>query len=481
MTNDRSILKKWLDKLQEESWNLELLISGFSIFGLFKAREFLADNYALLFANDKVANSLMAFFEVFYLVVYASVYIFIGFLLLHIFFRGLWIGAIGLRYVSGEIEYDKFKYNPVITNYLKKKIGSFDDYILKLEKISSIIFGYTFLIILVLFSVCLYVVFTVFVVNGFDHIMEGTPFWGAHFILILLMFLLALFSVIDFITLGLIKKIKYKRFGHIYSFCNKVVSWITLSFLWKPLYYNLADKKKTKWLIYFMIPFFGLLVLLTTISYNPFSIFPNNFNSDGDREFTSISFKEKARYSFQTIFYDDLRQKNEVIQVMSLPNHKIESKSMELFVKLYNNDEESIMKMDSSIKTIAPKGFSSYLIKTSKYEEELLSRRDKESKLDRAYYNKEQKLFRENLNKILLAAKKLYSIKINDVTVNKDSMDILFHKHSNQNEEGFLLLFPVENLNRGINLLTLEKLRYHGSKDKNETLDFTIPFIYSKN
>ena len=31
-------ISEWLDKLQRESWNLELLISGFSIFLLIQAR-----------------------------------------------------------------------------------------------------------------------------------------------------------------------------------------------------------------------------------------------------------------------------------------------------------------------------------------------------------------------------------------------------------------------------------------------------------
>ena len=477
MTSEKSILKKWLDKLQEESWNLELLISGFSIFGLFKAREFLEAKAALLFANDIVDNSLMAFFNAFYVTVYASVLIFIVFLLLHIFFRGLWIGAIGIRYVSGEIEYDKLKYSSEIIKYLKKKIGSFDDYILKLEKISSIIFGYTFLLILVLCSAYLYIVFTALVNQGSYQLLGDTAFsWISPIVWISL----GLFAIIDFITAGSLKKIKYKAFVRVYIFCNKVVSWITLSFLWKPLYYNLVDKKKTKWLIYCVIPIFGFIYLQTTISYNSFSIFPNNFKSDGNRKFSSISFKEKARYSFQTRFYDNLRQKNEVIQVMCLQNHKIESKSMELFVKLYNYDERSIMRMDSSINTITAKGFSSHLVKKSAYEKELLTRREEEPKLDLAYFKKEQKLFRESLDKILQSAKKLYSIKINEIPVKKDSIDILFHKHLNQNEEGFLLLFPVENLEKGMNLITLEKLEYNRSKDKYDTIDFTIPFIYSK-
>jgi hypothetical protein len=222
------------------------------------------------------------------------------------------------------------------------------------------------------------------------------------------------------------------------------------------------------------------LYLQSTINYNSFSIFPSKLNSDVDREFKSISFKEKARYSFQTKFYDNLRKKNEVIRIMSLQNNKIENKSMELFVKLYNYDETLIMKMDSTIKPIAAKGLSSHLIKKSDYENELLLRRKEESHLDYSYYKKEQKLFRESLDNILQSAKKLYSIRINEIPVNKDSIDILFHKHINQNEEGFLLLFPIENVKKGINLITLEKLVYDRYKDKYDTLDFTIPFVYLK-
>ena len=481
MTNEKSILKKWLDKLQEESWNLELLISGFSIFGLFKAKEFLEDKGALFFANDIVNGSLMDKFQAFFIMVYASVFIFIVFLLLHIFFRGLWIGAIGIRYVSGDIDYTKLNYNSTITNYLKKKIGSFDDYILKLEKISSIIFGYTFLLILFLCSIYFYLVFTTFVVNGFDQLLGDTFFWWLPgFILPILMIVLGIFAAVDFITGGVLKMIKFKLFKKPYIICSKVISWITLSFLWKPIYYNLVDNKKTKWLIYFIIPIFAFLYLQSTINYNSFSIFPSKLNSDVDREFKSISFKEKARYSFQTKFYDNLRKKNEVIRIMSLQNNKIENKSMELFVKLYNYDETLIMKMDSTIKPIAAKGLSSHLIKKSDYENELLLRRKEESHLDYSYYKKEQKLFRESLDNILQSAKKLYSIRINEIPVNKDSIDILFHKHINQNEEGFLLLFPIENVKKGMNLITLEKLVYDRYKDKYDTLDFTIPFVYSK-
>ena len=134
--------------------------------------------------------------------------------------------------------------------------------------------------------------------------------------------------------------------------------------------------------------------------------------------------------------------------------------------------------MDSTIKPIAVKGLSSRLIKKSEYETELILRREEVSNKDTTFYKKEQKLYRESLENILQSAKKLYSIKINEMPVKKDSIDILFHKHFNQNEEGFLLLFPIENLKKGINLISLEKLVYNRRKDKYDSVDFTIPFIY---
>lgn len=479
MTNDNNILKKWLDKLQEESWNLELLISGFSIFGLFKAREFLEAKRAMFFANDIVTNSLMAWFRPFFEVIYASVFIFIIFLLLHIIFRGLWIGAIGIRYVSGEIDYNKLNYNSTIKNYIQRKTGSFDDYIMKLEKISSIIFGYTFLLILVICSAYFFMLFSGLIVNGLAKLMGDNFAWIHQFVLPIIIMLIAALAVIDFVTAGAIKRIKNRRLIKVYIVSSKIISWITLAFLWRPLYLNLADKKSTKWLIYFAIPIFVVLLLQSTINYNAFSIFPEQFTFDEQRIFTSVSLKEKARYTFQTMYYDNLRQENEVIEVMSLQNHKMEHKSIELFVKLYNYDESLILKMDSSIQTITTKGFNTYLLKKSDYEKELRARSKEAPKLNRAYYKKEQINYRENLEKVLQAAKKIYDIRINNTLIHKDSIDILFHEHPNKTEVGFLLLFSAENLKNGKNLITLEKLYFDRVAEKYDNFDFSIPFIYT--
>jgi len=77
---------------------------------------------------------------------HAGVFIFLINLIIHILIRSLWIGAIGLRYVSGDIDYDHLNYSSRFLDYYKGKIGSFDRYIQQLENFASILFSFTFLL-----------------------------------------------------------------------------------------------------------------------------------------------------------------------------------------------------------------------------------------------------------------------------------------------------------------------------------------------
>jgi len=79
--------KKLLQKLQEESWQLELLISGFAIFGLITAFPWISENV------KEALNSQQIYKYVISLVAQISSAILIFNLLLHVLLRGLWIGA----------------------------------------------------------------------------------------------------------------------------------------------------------------------------------------------------------------------------------------------------------------------------------------------------------------------------------------------------------------------------------------------------
>ena len=85
MNNDYNnpAFKKLLQKLQEESWQLELLISGFAIFGLFSAWEPLTE------AGIRAVNNEETFFGLFYSFLAMAISILIFNLLLHVILSGL--------------------------------------------------------------------------------------------------------------------------------------------------------------------------------------------------------------------------------------------------------------------------------------------------------------------------------------------------------------------------------------------------------
>ena len=101
--------KKLLQKLQEESWQLELLISGFAIFGLFTIYD------PITISTQEAKNSQQIYKFVISLVAQVSCAILIFNLVLHVLLRGLWIGALGLRYVSGDIDYEELNYSQKFT------------------------------------------------------------------------------------------------------------------------------------------------------------------------------------------------------------------------------------------------------------------------------------------------------------------------------------------------------------------------------
>ena len=139
--HESSVFKELLDKLQQESWQLELLISGFAIFGLFTSIPHI-DQYLLAANFDNRITEILFWFAL-----KICCWILIFNLLIHVILRGLWIGALGLRYVSGDIDYKELNYSPKFTNFLQKKIGSFDKYIATLENYCSILFAISFLLI----------------------------------------------------------------------------------------------------------------------------------------------------------------------------------------------------------------------------------------------------------------------------------------------------------------------------------------------
>lgn len=321
--------QKLLDSLQENSWELELLISGFAIFGLFYSIEPI-DNILIESSYDQneVVGTLASIISLF-------IYILIFNLLLHILLRSLWIGSIGLRYVSGEINYNNLNYSERFTKFLKKKVGSFDDYIGKIENLCSVIFAISFLLIFYVVSIFI----LIYILNFIGRISESIlPNWINYFFLILFTIGISL-TFIDFIGQGLLKK--YKWTSTIYFPFYRVFSVLTLSFLYRPLIYNFLDNKFGKRVSYILIPFYILIVVASSYSYQRYSVLTS--------QTTSVS-KENVAHekNYENSFEDKDRL---YIDVFAIQSKVVSEPYLKLLVPLINEIEDPLLEYDPSLQS----------------------------------------------------------------------------------------------------------------------------------
>ncbi len=322
--------KKLLQKLQEESWQLELLISGFAIFGLFTA----LPTIEFRVFDAQFTQQIYAF--VIYSILWASCKILIFNLLLHVLLRGLWIGALGLRYVSGDIDYDSLKYSPKFTRYLKKRVGSFDKYIATLENYCSVIFAISFLLIFYVVAITFTLV-TIALIATYLIDSDDLPNWlskGVGITLMLFIIFGMLFTVIDFITLGFLKKKKW--LSKIYFPIYWVFSFITLSFLYRPLVYNFLDNKFGKRLSFVLVPFYILITLMTSLKHKT----SNYFSIDSTS--TEIIANNNN--------YEDLLTETSFIDDVAIQSKVITDAYVKVFVQFNENIENRMYNYNQGLK-----------------------------------------------------------------------------------------------------------------------------------
>jgi len=333
--NNKNMLKKLLDRLQEDSWQLELLVSGFTIFGLFYALKPIGD------ALDKAAYE-QDILRNFYYIIYGAIFILILNLVIHVVLRSLWIGALGLRYLSGEVDIDKLNYGERFTNYLKKKVGSFDDYIEKLEKLCSIIFAISFLLIFYVAAVFILLYFINFIGSILSDNSSILLVVLINTVNILILFG-AVLTFIDYLTQGLLKKNKW--IAKLYFPFYWVFSFLTLSFLYRPLYYNLIDNKFGRRVSFMLLPFY-ISVLLIASLYKEQSGFIN-FNSVISQTNTILANSRN---------YEDLVEKNDLfINVLTIQSKVITDPYIKVKIPLTRYIENNLMDFNDSLRSCQDK------------------------------------------------------------------------------------------------------------------------------
>lgn len=139
----------WLTKIQNNSWEPEIIISGFSIAFFFILPKYIY-NFTAMLIQDFGADELLSYiiYSLMIFIISSLKVLFIG----HLILRGLWTGLVGLSYVFP---------NGIRNERLEKELQGFTfkkpiDLVIDIEKICSLFFSFAFMIILNLIKVMLF-------------------------------------------------------------------------------------------------------------------------------------------------------------------------------------------------------------------------------------------------------------------------------------------------------------------------------------
>jgi len=514
--NNKVFFREWLEKLQQESWQLELIISGFALYGIYNCKEYVNDFEYL--QSVKELNNI--FFDSLDILLTTGWKIFFINLLFHVILRSLWIGAIGLRYVSGEIDYKKLNYSAYFNDYFIRRVGDYDDFIERLEKICSVLFSYTFLLFLFFMSIVFFGIFLTLPLAIFDWMgmdrFKSALYWMIWFFPYCIF---GFFVFLDFITLGGFRRIKDRTVSKMYMPIFKFYSFVTLSFLYRPLLYNFIDDKYTKRLFFFSLPYIFLIVWSESIfvkSNTPHIAENSELIQEGnfvnERYYEDLFFhrmgREQGLHSQKGLLYPRLLK------------YKIDDGFLSFIVKSRSRDLEILEKTENIIPKIEP-GWNFSLF--NKVDDPKDSRRDsigeafdkKIEPLDKQYRLlsdslKKKKVNEANVGKVelerdklrserrkmnlaktdaiknfesdknnlnLMALQRLLNIKIDSIDYN-DSLSCHYYFNAATKEKGMICNIDVMPLKRGHHNIMISQIRNYDKKlDSLYTWHYDLPFI----
>ncbi|GAB5523567.1 MAG: hypothetical protein Roseis2KO_14390 [Roseivirga sp.] len=448
---EKDKLRRWVSNLQLESWQLELLITGFSIFLLATSLD-QYDAFKSAIEHNKLApssesgNPLVSLSVLVLLdtIPWALRFFLIN-LLIHLLLRGFWIGIVGLSSVSSEIHYDKLKLRGKFRKMLPQRVKTLDQLIVYLDKMSSVIFAYTYLLVFSIISVMLVFVLII-ALSGTIFSLFAMASQGAVYVilgtllalLIILIIVCAILFFLDTLTFSSLKRSKW--FNPVFYPIYRFFSVLTLSFLYRSIYYHLITNYKRKHII--MVTLGLLAVFYLSRQFDAWDNHNHYPDSYGTSEFV-----------IENRFYDDDRGDHH-IQLVSIPSKYVENDYLELFVR-YRPNQNAIMTFmcpdtqDMNRSESFLDGFNKGMEAgrdSTKSIGDLLA-----PDLDYA----------DALKEAVNCLTQIFEVKIDGVV--QEDLDFAFRMHPSKGEKGFFTIIDVSGLDRKKHVLEVNILRFDGA------------------
>lgn len=446
---DKNNITTWLEKLQQESWNLELLISGFSIFLLLQAKDQLSKLLEYVYIHYSFSEEVMA---IIFLAIGSGILSCVALiicLVVHILLRGFWIGTIGLRSVQPTIDFKKLRYAPAFEQRLKEKLPSLDRSLIRLDQVSSAIFSFAFLVIFMLVSLVSWFLSVSFIILFRDFIYDffetetwlSETFYNTFTIISLIIIFLSLLYLIDTLSGGILKRIKWLK-SRPYIWIYKFMVVITLSFLYRSIYYHLVSYFGL-WPSRFLLSSFILAIVLI-----PF------MRLDHQIYFPDLEPNNKIL----SHYYDDIRSSDTPIKDVAISSSTISSDQIPLFIRYDPAINETIQHLCKDYQPTRKKGFSSGI------------------QIDKNGFGVSSPNVEEASPDSLLAClTSIYTVTINDSLY--QDLQYYYLEHPNKGELGVHTVLNIKKLAAGHHLLKVDYQHWNERQDTVLVRNWaTIPF-----
>lgn len=239
-------IPEWLDKLQNESWEAEILISGGAFVGLIAAITFFEPIVNTLNYNSNLAEG----YQIVILgpLIFGWTLLTAGFFI-HLILRGYWIGLIGLNSAFPKgINNERLSLKGRFSKWYKEPSNT--PQILRLDLVCGTLFAFTFMSLFSILGITLYTALMVGLFSLGDFAGEESVLQEAIAVTFITLIVIGFLTLIDYLTLGRLKRIRW--FAKVYYPLHYFMSIVTLSIVYRRLYYTLISNIKWRYIILFV-------------------------------------------------------------------------------------------------------------------------------------------------------------------------------------------------------------------------------------
>ena len=416
--------KSWIQKLKEESWNAELLVTTISIFGALQ----LFDLVAWL-ANFFIDNLDSSQYLVAYGIVYFSllaVSIMMSMFVIHFILRAYWVGLLGLNSVFPDYSIENSAYSPLYTKKLLATLPKLKDSIKKVDELCSVIFSvaFTFLLLYLYLGI-----FNTIYLLLFNLLVDYVP----SYILLIPMYFIAGLMIVQTLLVLLGSKGKNRENEHLQSWTVRLVRFVAV-ILYGPFHKAItqvmmifgSNYKKKKNLVYLVI-----LFLTSGIFLSVFKMFDTNIPFlINQKQVFDVTKSQAAFYASEDVAVDFLLYPE-------IESDVIHSDVVRLFIPIYEHEKK------------LRKGVCEAILETKS----------------------------ETRDTKVAALLECYS-QYNYVSINDGEsleLDFLGRYHTKTEQFGIITYIPLTDIERGMHKIKVRK--YYG--EEQDAVEWIVPFYYA--